>query len=93
MIWATQWYSELEQHVSNVPKIFVGNKIDLRNPNAKNDTKVGPITKEYAERVIDEELKCKYMECSALTQAGLKEVFDEALRMVVKSKQKMIKKK
>lgn len=79
--------------MSNVPKIFVGNKIDLRPANAKNDIKNGPITKEYAERVIDDELKCRYMECSALTQAGLKEVFDEALRMVVKSKQKMIKRK
>lgn len=28
-----------------------------------------------------------------MTQAGLKEVFDEALRMVVQSKQKMIKRK
>jgi hypothetical protein len=54
----------------------VGNKIDLRSPNANNNTKSGPITKEYAERVLDEELKCKYMECSALTQVGLKEVFD-----------------
>lgn len=70
----------------------MGNKIDLRSPTAKNDIKAGPITKEYAERVIDEELKCKYMECSALTQVGLKEVFDEALRTVVKSKV-MIKKK
>lgn len=79
--------------MSDVPKIFVGNKIDLRSPTAKNDIKNGPITKEYAERVIDEELKCRYMECSALTQVGLKEVFDEALRMVVKSKHKMISKK
>lgn len=78
--------------MSNVPKIFVGNKIDLRPADAKNDIKNGPITKEYAERVIDEELRCRYMECSALTQAGLKEIFDETLRMVVKSKSKMRKK-
>ena len=49
-----KWFVELEQHVSDVPKIFVGNKIDLRSPTAKNDIKNGPITKEYAERVIDE---------------------------------------
>lgn len=26
-----KWYPELEENVKNVPKIFVGNKIDLRD--------------------------------------------------------------
>jgi GTPase SAR1 family protein len=36
-----QWYPELQENVGNVPKIFVGNKIDLRDEMAmvKRDPK------------------------------------------------------
>jgi Ras-related C3 botulinum toxin substrate 1 len=81
--------------VGNVPKIFVGNKIDLRDEYAvmKKDPKDAPIMKETARKVIEDEFKCKYMECSALTQEGLKGVFDEAMRMVLQKKMKPIVKK
>jgi GTPase SAR1 family protein len=75
-----------------VPKIFVGNKIDLRDEYAimKKDPKETPIMKETAQKIIEEEFHCKYMECSALTQQGLKNIFDESMRMVMKSKTKPI---
>lgn len=81
--------------MGNVPKIFVGNKIDLRDEYAilKKDPKEAPIMKETARKVIEDEFKCKYMECSALTQEGLKGVFDEAMRIVLQKKMKPIVKK
>lgn len=78
-----------------MPKIFVGNKIDLRDEYGvlKKDPKEAPIMKETARKVIEDEFKCKYMECSALTQEGLKGVFDEAMRIVLQKKMKPIVKK
>jgi GTPase SAR1 family protein len=74
----------------------VGNKIDLRDEYSimKKDPKEAPIMKETAQKIIEEEFHCKYMECSALTQQGLKNIFDESMRMVMKSKAKpMVKRK
>ncbi len=51
-----QWYPELQENVGNVPKIFVGNKIDLRDEYAllKKDPKEAPIMKETARKVIED---------------------------------------
>jgi GTPase SAR1 family protein len=93
-----QWYTELTENVGNVPKIFVGNKTDLREEYQmeKQTPKDQLIRKESARRIIEEEFQCKYMECSALTPDGLKAIFDEAMRIVLQKKLKpmmMMKKK
>lgn len=49
--------------------------------------------KETARKIIEEEFQSKYLECSALTQEGLKLVFDEAMRIVIEKKVKPIVKK
>jgi len=61
----------------------VGTQIDLRDETstleklAKNKQK--PITMEQGEKLAKELKAVKYVECSALTQKGLKNVFDEAI--------------
>jgi len=82
-----KWYPELQNHAPGVPFILVGTKIDLRN-----DPKIigeleskhqSPITRAQGEALCAELKGHKYMECSALTQEGLKQVFDEAIRCVL----------
>jgi len=84
-----KWWPELKHHCPGVPMILVGTKLDLRNDantvaklREKNQT---PIT--FEEGLDMAKTICpsnaKYLECSALTQKGLKNVFDEAIRVVL----------
>ena len=84
-----KWFPELKHHSPGVPMILVGTKLDLRSdPNtvAKLREKSPPTTPIAFEEGLDQ---CKtigavkYLECSALTQKGLKSVFDEAIRVVL----------
>ena len=75
-----------------MPKIFVGSHIERKDEYEKENNRL-PISKEMAQKMIEEECNCKYMECSALTQKGLKDVFDEAIRTAIKSKVKPVIKK
>lgn len=74
---------EITHHCPKTPFLLVGTQIDLRDdPStieklAKNKQK--PITPETAEKLARDLKAVKYVECSALTQKGLKNVFDEAI--------------
>ena len=93
-----KWFPELKHHSPGVPIILVGTKLDLRSdPNtvAKLREKSPPTTPITVEEGLDMSKTIgavKYLECSALTQKGLKSVFDEAIRVVlcppVKAKKK-----
>ena len=70
-----------------MPIICVGTKLDLRSDSntvaklrEKNQT---PITTEEGIDMARQIGAVKYLECSALTQKGLKNVFDEAIRVVL----------
>ena len=65
-----QWYPELEELAAGSAKVFVGNKIDLREEYLEKvtDPKKAPIRKEVARKIVEEELNSRYIECSALTQ-------------------------
>lgn len=49
-----QWFPEIQNVVPGAVKIFVGNKVDLRESFTKNskDPKTAPIARETAKNVI-----------------------------------------
>ena len=84
-----KWKPELAHHAAGVPFVVVGTKSDLREDEKQvAELKSKGKYKEY------EELKSAsmalgavgYMECSALKQTGLREVFDEGIRAALKHK-------
>lgn len=81
-----QWFPEIDHHAPNVPIILVGTKLDLREDPATREAlrqkRMEPINWERANEVRKQIGAVKYVECSALTQRGLKTVFDEAIRYV-----------
>lgn len=83
-----RWWPEIKHHCPDTPYVLVGTKLDLRDDPAtlKELAKLGqaPITTEQGERLGKEINAQSYVECSALTQKGLKTVFDEAARAVVR---------
>ena len=64
-----------------------GTKLDLRDDAVTNDRlrdrRLTPISYTQGLQMAKEIKAVKYLECSALTQQGLKQVFDEAIRAVL----------
>jgi len=87
-----KWAKEIGQHCPEVPKILVGLKADLRNDaNMEEQMKTKGLSyteTQEAEDVAKEIGAAYHMECSALTQEGLKQVFDQAIMVGLNPKQK-----
>lgn len=87
-----KWFPEVSHHCPKTPIILVGTKLDLREDKETieklREQKLTPIT--YPKGLaVAKEIRCvKYLECSALTQKGLKLVFDEAIRAVLRPQTK-----
>uniref|UniRef100_A0A914XAH8 Uncharacterized protein n=1 Tax=Plectus sambesii TaxID=2011161 RepID=A0A914XAH8_9BILA len=82
-----KWFPEVSHHSPNTPIILVGTKLDLRDDRDTikilRERRLAPISYLQGLAMAKEINAVKYLECSALTQKGLKQVFDEAVRAVL----------
>ena len=82
-----KWYPEISHHLSQAPVILVGTKLDLRDDenviDRLKENNLQPVT--YAKGLqLGKDIKAvKYLECSALTQKGVKAIFEESVRAVL----------
>ncbi|CAG2220092.1 RAC1 [Mytilus edulis] len=86
-----KWFPEIRHHCHDAPLLLVGTKIDLRNTYERMKHKSQKheqtfITCEQGQALAEKIRAEKYVECSAMTQEGLKEVFDDAIRIVLHHK-------
>jgi len=81
----SKWYPEIQHHCQGTPIVLVGTKSDLRGDQAMTSQLASKglkmIEKEQANVLAREINAVEYHECSALTQDGLKNVFDRAIHI------------
>lgn len=85
-----KWYPEVKHFCPNVPIILVGNKKDLRNDErARHElAKLRQDLVKFEDgRLMAEQINAfTYLECSAKTKEGVREVFETATRAALSSK-------
>jgi len=79
-----KWTPEVKHFCPNVPIILVGNKKDLRNdPNTIKELskmKQEPVKPEEGRAMAEKINAFAYLECSAKSKEGVREVFETATR-------------
>ena len=82
-----KWIPEVRHHCPEVPIILVGTKMDLRSNKDTlkklEEQGLAPVRTDQGNAAAKEIGAIEYLECSALEQRGLKDVFDQAIRTVL----------
>lgn len=82
-----QWYPEVRHHCPDIPMILVGTKLDIKEKKDCTKEKISSkspyVTYNQGLALANKIGAIKYMECSAKSQKGIKEVFDAAIRAVL----------
>ena len=82
-----KWYKEVIHYCPDVPLILVGTKLDLREDPATisklQSLGQAPVSTAKGQELASKISAFRYMECSALSQAGLKDVFDTVRKKTV----------
>ena len=86
------WVRDIKHHYPNIPFLLLGTKVDLRGDRATLDKLAKKqeevVSKEEGERMAERLKAAKYLECSALTREGVKNVFDEVILQHLKKSEK-----
>ena len=92
---AEKWTPEVKHFCPNVPIILVGNKKDLRNDDdiKQESAKMNQesVKAEDGRSMAERINACAYLECSAKTKEGVREVFETATRVALQVKRKILK--
>ena len=84
----SKWWPEVQHHCAEAAIMLVGTKSDLRaSEHAASQLAaqgLSMVSREAALERAKEIGAVAYMECSAFTQEGLKNLFDEAIRAAIR---------
>ncbi|XP_064604366.1 ras-like GTP-binding protein RHO [Liolophura sinensis] len=87
-----KWTPEVKHFCPNVPIILVGNKKDLRNDESTKrelmKMKQEPVRAEDGRSMAEKINAYSYLECSAKTKEGVRDVFETATRAALQVKKK-----
>jgi len=80
-----KWHPEVDHYIKNVPTILVGTKVDLREGKLPDPStgEFHPVSNDQAEKMADEIGSEKFMALSAKTGENLKNLFSEAVSIVL----------
>ncbi|KAK0394699.1 hypothetical protein QR680_000882 [Steinernema hermaphroditum] len=91
-----KWTPEVRHFCPNVPIILVGNKKDLRNdPQTLRELakmKQEPVKPDQGRAIAEQIGAFDYIECSAKTKDGIREVFEKATQAALQQKKRNKKK-
>lgn len=87
-----KWSPEVKHFCPKIPIILVGNKKDLRNDEKLRyelqKQKLEPVRPEQGKQMAEQIGAVAYLECSAKTKEGVREVFEKAAHAALQSKLK-----